>query len=226
MDEDEIISQILNEETENNIDYNQNEYNIKSVLDSLGVSKDIVGEIGSSVLDSNDNLLDNKEHSDEQKEKPNEVEKGKEKEAEKQNDDSGKEKEKDKEKNKENEIIKKEKDEQIKNDLEKIKPKEKDEKENINEESQQKDINDFYPSFKNSLDFVQYLEVYKTGGQISNEMKSFILQNNRAEDNKYNVLEKNLLNKISNIMTDNNIIGIFAKINIFFFIFFFWFYFF
>jgi len=211
MDEDEIISQILNEESENNIDYNQNEYNIKSVLDSLGVSKDIVGEIGSSVLDSNDNLLENKEPNDEQKEKPNEAEKGKQKDTEKENDTG---KEKDKEKKKENEIIKKEKDEQIKNDLEKIKPKEKDEKENINEESQQKDINDFYPSFKNSLDFVQYLEVYKTGGQISNEMKSFILQNNRAEDNKYNVLEKNLLNKISNIMTDNNIIGIFAKINI------------
>lgn len=200
MDEDEIISQILNEETQNDIEYNQSEYNIKSVLDSLGVSKDIVGAVGSSVLESNENLLENKGPSDEQKEKPKEDDK----ETQKENVDAGKEKEK------ENENLKKEKDEQIKNDLEKIKKKE----ENKKEESQQKDINDFYPSFKNPLDFVQYLEVYKNGGQISNEMKSFILQNNRLEDNKYNVLEKNLLNKISNVMTDNSITAIFAKANI------------
>ena len=210
MDEDEIISQILNEDSQHEIEYNQNEYNIKSVLDSLGVSKDIVGAVGSSVLESNEFLLENKELTEEQKEKLKEAEAEIQKKTQKENDDSGKEKEKEKE----NEIIKKEIDEQIKNDLEKIKQKEKSEKENKKEESQQKDINDFIPSFKNPLDFVQYLEVYKNGGQISNEMKSFILQNNRAEYNKYNVLEKNLLNRISNIMTDNNIIGIFAKINI------------
>ena len=190
MNEDDIISQILNEDTQNSIEYNKNDYNINEVIDSLDIVKDIVD---SNNLKSNTKLLEKKEKP---KEKNKEAPKGDLKEV------------------KEDESKKKEKDAQIKSDLEKIKPKDKNEDSNKILESQKKDIDDFYPSFKNPLDFVQYLEVIKNGGQISNEMKSFILQNNRAIDNKYNVLEKNLLSKISTIMSKNYINAIYAKPNI------------
>ena len=190
MNEDDIISQILNEDTQNDIEYNKNDYNINEVIDSLDMVKDIV--------DSNELISDTKllEKIEKPKEKNEEAPKG----------DSNEIKEDDTKKN--------EKDDQIKSDLEKIKQKDKNEDSKKKLESQKKDIDDFYPSFKNPLDFVQYLEVIKNGGQISNEMKSFILQNNRAIDNKYNVLEKNLLSKISNIMTKNSINAIYAKTNI------------
>ena len=190
MNEDDIISQILNEDTQNSIEYNKNDYNINEVIDSLDKVTDFVD---SNDLKSNTKLL---EKNKKPKEKNKEVPKGDLKDA------------------KEDDAKKDEKDTQIKNDLEKVKQKDKNEDSNKILESQKKDIDDFYPSFKNPLDFVQYLEVIKNGGQISNEMKNFILQNNRAIDNKYNVLEKNLLSKISNIMTKNYINAIYAKTNI------------
>ena len=190
MNEDDIISKILNEDTQSGIEYNKNDYNINEVIDSLDMVKDIVD---SNNLESNTKLIEKKEM---KKEKNKEASKGDSSEA------------------KEDESKKNKKDAQIKIDLEKIKPKDKNENSNKILDSQKKDIDDFYPSFKNPLDFVQYLEVLRNGGQISNEMKSFILQNNRAIDNKYKVLEKNLLSKISNIMTNNYINAIYAKTNI------------
>ena len=173
MNEDDLISQILNEDTQNSIEYNKNDYNINEVIDSIDKVKDIVD---SNNLNSNNKLLEKKEKPEE---KNKEAPKG------------------DSKKVKEDENQKNQKDAQIESDLEKIKKKDKIEDSSKILESEKKDIDDFYPSFKNPLDFVQYLEVIKNGGEISNEMKSFILQNNRATDNKYNVLEKNLLSKIN-----------------------------
>ena len=74
MNEDDIISQILNEDTQNSIEYNKNDYNINEVIDSLDKVKDFVD---SNDL-SNTKLLEKKKKP---KEKNKEVPKGDLKEA-------------------------------------------------------------------------------------------------------------------------------------------------
>ena len=125
-----------------------------------------------------------------------------------------------KEMEKKNEIIKREKDEQMQRDLQKISQKENKGKENEQEkkikkkkEEELKKLENFYPAFPNPLDFIQYLEVDRVNGQISNEMKNFVLQNNRKNDNKYEVSQINTLIQINNEISKYNIIAIGAKNN-------------
>ena len=70
MNEDDIISQILNEDTQNRIEYNKNDYNINEVIDSLDKVTDFVD---SNDLKSNTKLLEKKEKP---KEKNKEAPKG------------------------------------------------------------------------------------------------------------------------------------------------------
>ena len=69
-------------------------------------------------------------------------------------------------------------------------------------EQEQERLENFYPPFKNPLDFVQYLEVDRIIGQISNEMKNFSLQNHRKQDNKYDVSQIRTLSRISKTLFD------------------------
>ena len=202
MDEEDLISQILNENTNNEIEYNKNEYNVNSVLNSLGVDNIDVDNLNKK----DSNTSSKTEESKIQKETSN----PKDSQKETPNEQSGIKKE--------NDIIKKEKDEQIKRDLEKISLEEKKKKdeEELNKAKkidEKKQLDDFYPSFKDPLDFIQYLEVLRTSGQISEEMKNFILQKNRAEDNKYKVIETVFLPKITAEMTENDIHVLYAKNN-------------
>ena len=125
-----------------------------------------------------------------------------------------------KELEKKNEMMKKEKDEQLKRDLEKIieeennkKVKEQEEIMRKKKEEKNKKLDNFYPPFKNPLDFIQYLEVDRINGQISHEMKNFILQNHRKQDNKYELSEIVSLTKISGEVSAFDIACIFAKNN-------------
>ncbi len=100
-----------------------------------------------------------------------------------------------------------EKDEEIKRDIEKMLEEEKTKKKKEEElkkkkEQEQERLENFYPPFKNPLDFVQYLEVDRIIGQISNEMKNFSLQNHRKQDNKYDVSQIRTLSRISKTLFD------------------------
>ena len=77
-----------------------------------------------------------------------------------------------------------------------------------------KKLENLYPPFLNPLDFIQYLEVYRIGGQISNEMKNFIIQNHRKKDNKYEVSSIIPLSKIIGNVKQFDIKVIYAKYNI------------
>ncbi len=50
-----------------------------------------------------------------------------------------------------------------------------------------KQIDEFFPQFKNPLDFVKYLEIDRVSQDILKEMQSFILENHIKKDNKYEV---------------------------------------
>ena len=119
---------------------------------------------------------------------------------------------------KKNEMVKKEKDEQLKRDFEKIleeeiRKKELEEKMKKKYKEEEKKIDNFYPPFTNPLDFIQYLEVDRINGQISNEMKNFILQNHRKQDNKYEVSEIVPLSMISAEISKFDINAILARNN-------------
>ena len=112
---------------------------------------------------------------------------------------------------KEKSETKKDKNEEIQNEIKKdskiIKEENKqNEKEEIikkEKEEETKKLDDFYPPFQNPIDFVQYLEVDRPNGHISNEMRSFILQNHGKKSYRYEVLENSsfpqINNEISNI---------------------------
>ena len=72
-------------------------------------------------------------------------------------------------------------------------------------------LKSFYPPFKNPLDFVQYLEIDRIYGQISNEMKNFSLNNQIKQDNKYDVSQIGSLFQINNILSKYSINFISAK---------------
>ena len=72
-------------------------------------------------------------------------------------------------------------------------------------------LKSFYPPFKNPLDFVQYLEVDKIYGQISNEMKNFSLNNQRKQDNKYDVSQIRSLVQINQTLQKFSVNFISAK---------------
>ena len=123
-----------------------------------------------------------------------------------------------KEMEKKNEMVKKEKDEQLKRDFERIleeeiKKKELEEQMKKKYKEEEKKIDNFYPPFTNPLDFIQYLEVDRINGQISNEMKNFILQNHRRQDNKYEVTEIVPLSMLSAEISKFDISAMLARIN-------------
>ena len=106
--------------------------------------------------------------------------------------------------------------------LENFKEKENDKKADKNQkekiinkkaEEESKKLENFYPPFQNPLDFIQYLEVDRTNGQISNEMKNFILQNNIKKDNKYEVSDIISLSQMTNEISKLDINAINAKCN-------------
>ena len=109
-----------------------------------------------------------------------------------------------------------EKDLEIKQDIEKILQEEKNKKLKEDEkkkkkEAEQKMLKSFYTPFKNTLDFVQYLEFDRIYGQISNEMKNFSLNNQIKQDNKYDVSQIGSLFQINNILSKYSINFISAK---------------
>ena len=109
-----------------------------------------------------------------------------------------------------------EKDEEIKKDIEKMLEEEKnkkllEEKFKKKKEEEQKLLKNFYPPFKNPVDFVQYLEVDRIMGQINNEIKNFTLQNQRKMDNKYDVSQISALSQINKSLSKFNISFISAK---------------
>ena len=108
------------------------------------------------------------------------------------------------------------KDEEIKKDIEKMLEEEKKKKLKEDDmkkkkEEEQKMLINFYPPFKNPLDFVQYLEVDRIMGQINNEMKNFVIQNQRKKDNKYDVSQISALSQINKSLSKFNINFISAK---------------
>ena len=84
---------------------------------------------------------------------------------------------------------------------------------NKKKEEESKKLENFYPPFQNPLDFIQYLEVDRTNGQISNEMKNFILQNNIKKGNKYEVSDIISLSQMTNEISKLDINTIYAKSN-------------
>ena len=83
-------------------------------------------------------------------------------------------------------------------------------KENQNK-SQKKIFQNFYPPFKNPLDFVQYLEVERIYRQISIEMKNFFLNNEIKKNNKYNISQIKYLFNINGILSKLSVNIIIAK---------------
>jgi hypothetical protein len=92
-----------------------------------------------------------------------------------------------KENNKEKEETKTQNEQNIK----KINEKGNNEEKNIKKNIEEKKEDEFFPQFKNPLDFVKYLEIDRVSKDISNEMQNFILENHIKKDNKYEVSEIN-----------------------------------
>jgi hypothetical protein len=199
-DTDDIIDSILNEEDNIEIDYNKTNYDINSILN-----------------ENNDPLEMNEESKDPEKNIIKDQESLNE--ASKESSDNKSKEQQNKDDN--NELLKKEKDEQLKKDLEKvleeeeIKKKKKEEEEINNKKmiEAKKKMENFYPPFKNQLDFIQYFEVDNINGQISKEMQNFILQNQRKKDIKYEVSEIKSLSQINNELSKFDINAISAKTN-------------
>ena len=62
---------------------------------------------------------------------------------------------------------------------------------------QEKQIDENFPQYKNSLDFVKYLEIQRLSGKILNEMQSFILENYRKKKHLYEVSEIKSLSELN-----------------------------
>ena len=111
-----------------------------------------------------------------------------------------------------------EKEEDYEKDIEKMieegkNQKLKEEMQKKKEEQEKKMLKSFYPTFKNPMDFVQYLEVNKIVVLINNEMKNFTLQNHRKKDNQYDISQIGSLTMINKSLTKFNINFITAKLN-------------
>ena len=72
-------------------------------------------------------------------------------------------------------------------------------------------IDEFFPQFKNPLDFVKYLEIDRVNKDILNEMQNFILEKHRKKDNKYEISEIKSLLQINNEIANININLMFLK---------------
>ena len=83
-------------------------------------------------------------------------------------------------------------------------------KENQNK-LQQNIFQSFYPSFKNNLDFIHYLEVDRIYAQISKEKKNFLLNNEMKENKTYDISQIISLLKINSILSKFSVNIIIAK---------------
>ena len=96
--------------------------------------------------------------------------------------------------NKESKYTTQETDDEIKKELENKQNNEKLKSEKSEEiiknkiKEQEKQIDENFPQYKNSLDFVKYLEIQRLSGKILNEMQSFILENYRKKKHLYEVV--------------------------------------
>ena len=106
-------------------------------------------------------------------------------------------------------------------DIEKIieegkKQKIKDEKEMLKrkQDQEKKKIKISYPHFKNPIDLIHYLEVEKIILQNNIENKNFTLEKHRKESNQYDVSQINVLTFINKNLSKYNINLIFTKLNI------------
>jgi hypothetical protein len=84
-------------------------------------------------------------------------------------------------------------------------------KQNLEKIEESKKIDEFFPQFKNPLDFVKYLEIDRVSANILKEMQNFLLENHRKKNNKYEVSEINSLLEINNEIADIDINLIFTK---------------
>ena len=100
---------------------------------------------------------------------------------------------------------KNEKDEIKTQNEEKINDKTSIEGTNIKKKEEEKKEDEFFPQFKNPLDFVKYLEIDRVSKDIANDMQNFILENHLKKDNKYEVSEINSLLQINNEIADIDI---------------------
>ena len=89
-------------------------------------------------------------------------------------------------------------------------------KQNVEKVEERKKIDEFFPQFKNPLDFVKYLEIDRMSENILKDMQNFLLENHRKDDNKYEVSEINTILGINSEIADIDINLIFPKKNILF----------
>lgn len=76
---------------------------------------------------------------------------------------------------------------------------------------QEKQIDENFPQYKNSLDFVKYLEIQRLSGKILNEMQSFILENYRKENHLYEVSEIKSLSELNKEIEEIDITFMYNK---------------
>ena len=82
---------------------------------------------------------------------------------------------------------------------------------------QEKQIDENFPQYKNSLDFVKYLEIQRLSGKILNEMQSFILENYRKKKHLYEVSEIKSLSELNKEIEEIDIKFMYNKKDIIFF---------
>ena len=68
-----------------------------------------------------------------------------------------------------------------------------------------KKIDEFFPKNLSPLDFVNYIEVERTSGNVMNEMQNFMLENYMKKNNKYEVLETKTLSQINSEISEIDI---------------------
>ena len=223
-DTDDIIDNILNEDIGEKIEYNKTDYDINTILnenndDTLGINDDELNE--DSKEPEKDIIKDAVNTSSEEPKKEASIEPSGDTSKEASEGTHTEQLKKEEEKEQNNELLKKEKDEQLQRDLEKVmedekikkKNKEQEEIDNKKKKDANKKMENFFPPFKNQLDFIQYFEVDNINGQISEEMKNFVLQNQRKKNIKYEVSEIKSLNYINNELTKLDVNAISAKTN-------------
>lgn len=85
------------------------------------------------------------------------------------------------------------------------------------EKEETKQIDEFFPQFKNPLDFVKFIEIDRVSNKILNDMQSFILEKHNKKHNKYEISEITPLSLINNEIADIDINLMFTKRDLAFF---------
>ena len=77
-----------------------------------------------------------------------------------------------------------------------------------------KKIDEFFPKNLSPLDFVNYIEVERTSGNVMDEMQNFLLENYMKKNNKYEVLETKTLSQINSEISEIDIKLFYTKKNL------------